>query len=77
MNGDVAIEPGEVFEHLDVGCWECALGQVDDFVALARVDLQTDRAARREDAWCVGEKLADEVETIRATVERESWFSGK
>ena len=73
----MAIEPGKVFEHLDVGCWECSLGQVDDFVALAGVDLQTDRAARREDTWCVGEKLTDEVETVRATVERQSGFGGK
>ena len=60
----VAIEAREVTEHLNLGDRERPPRRGDDVVALAGVDLQADRSARREDSRRVVEELPDEVESI-------------
>ena len=76
-NRDVAVEASEVMKHLNLRPRERTPCQIDDFVALAGVDLQADGSAGREDAWSVGEELTDEIESIRPAVERQSRFGGK
>ena len=69
LNGDVAIAPGEVRKDVYVRCWERAPCQVDDVVALAGADLQANRSAGCEDAWCVGKELTNKVESVDAAIE--------
>ena len=69
LNGDVTVEPGEVRQHVDLRLWKGLPGQIDDVVALAGVNLQADRSARCEDAWCVGKELTDEIESVDAAIE--------
>jgi len=72
----VTIEPREVTHHLNLGPRERSARQVDDVVTLARVDLQTNRAAWSEDSRRIGKERPDEIESILAAVESQSRLGG-